>query len=66
MQTQETLQKSKSTFTLHPSTKKDLFSKIPSTKRSRFVDGAIKKALKDEARMKSIQALREIQRINPV
>lgn len=60
--TTQSPQKEKATFTLSFETKKDLFRMVPSTKRSRFVDSALKQALNDIARQKSIEMLKDIKR----
>lgn len=64
--TEKTIHRQKATFTLSQKTKEDLFQNIISTKRSRFVDKAIQKALQEEARMKSIEILHTIKPTEPV
>ena len=52
----------RATFTLAPSVKSRLEQQIPKSERSRFVEEAVDKALKQAAKEEALKAIREFKR----
>lgn len=52
----------RATFTLAPAVKSKLEEQIPRSERSRFVEAAIAKALRDEEKQKALDAIRNLKR----